>query len=338
MDPTAQRTRPAAIATAAGGVLQVRGSSPSGQDFCLQGDVHNPSSVSTVTCTAGQFDWTDFFGATGNSLTLPTGTAGTFSDSLFSADSALPDTTTFATGSKDTLPVSGWQCSASHNLGGKVDLANTYATVERLNSNGDTMLDYGSEIQSANGDHNQGIWLLQDSSVACSSASGTTTFTGSHTNGDLLFAVELTGGGSKPFSASTVAFEWSCAAVSPAPCSAASPGSLVALNSGNAIGGICPGVAADLACAITNETWNVVTPWPPHSTSGTALGPQQFFEGGIDVTKVLAKFGGTSECFSRFLTDTRSSQSPTATLFDYTQGSLSTCATWRSSSKRAGGC
>jgi hypothetical protein len=315
------------LAAAAGGVLHVKGS-PSSYDLCLQGDVNNPgSSLSPNQCVSGQVDWANFFDSSGNKLALPAGTAGTFTDSLFSPDFALPDPTTFATGSKDTLPVSGWQCSSAHNLGAKVDLANTYATVERLKSNGDTILDYGSEIQSANGDHNQGIWLLQDKTVGCSSATGTTTFSGSHVNGDLLFAVELTGGGSKPFSASVVAFEWQCTTASPAACSAASPGSLVALNGGASIGTVCPGAAADLACAITNETWNVQTPWAPHNTAATALGPQQFFEGGIDVTAILAKFGGTAECFSRFLTDTRSSQSSTATLFDYTQGDLKTCAT-----------
>jgi hypothetical protein len=321
------------LAAAAGGVLHVQ--AVHNLDFCLQGDVRTTPVVSTVACgRTGQVDWTNFFGTSGNKLGLPAATTpvGTFTDSVFTSDFALPDPTTYATGSKDTLPISGngssnWQCAASKNLGAKVDLANTYAAVERLTSNNHTILDYGSEIQSANGDHNQGIWLLQDKNVACSSATGTTNFSGSHVNGDLLFAVELTGGGSKPFSAGVVAFEWQCTTASPAICSAASPGSLVALNGGASIGSVCNSGGVDTACAISNETWNVVTPWPPHNTLGTALGPQQFFEGGIDVTAIEALFGGTSECFSRFLTDTRSSQSPTATLFDYTQGSLSTCAT-----------
>lgn len=324
------------LAAGVGGVMQVRAVSPSQQDLCLQGDVANPNSGQTgapaAACSAGQFDWTDFFNSSGGSKTLPTGTFGTFTDSNFQADAALPDKTTFATGSKDTLQISGgssnWQCGSSNNLGAKVDLANTYATIERLSGvNGHTILYYGSEIQSANGDHNQGMWLLQDPNVGCTAGTGNTPFNGSHVNGDLLFAVQLTGGGTKPFSASTVGFKWTCTndPITKV-CPTSSPGSLIALNGGASLGGICSPTSTTDACAITDKTWNVVTPWAPHSSGTTALGPQQFFEGGIDITAVETSIGGSNFCSSRFLTDTRSSQSPTATLFDYTQGSLNTCA------------
>lgn len=314
------------LAAGLGGVLGARADTVNNQDFCLQGDVTNPGNTSVVHCLAGQQDWTNFFNSDGSKKTLPSGTNGVFTDSTFASDATLPDTTTFATGSKDTLPISasqGWQCSSSNNVGAKVDLQNTYATIERLNGDGHVILYYGAEIASANGNHNQGMWLLQDSTVGCDGSSGTTTFKGNHTNGDLLFAVQLTGGGSKPFSASTVAFMWQCTNDSTGHCptSGSGAGSLAPLNGGDAIGSICGTGTVDEACAITNESWNVSTPWTPGST--TALGPQQFFEGGIDLTEV---FGGTAPCFSRFLTDTRSSQSPTATLFDYTAGNLNTCA------------
>jgi hypothetical protein len=296
------------LAAGLGGALGAKADTVNNQDFCLQGDVNSPGNTSVLTCGSGQKDWSNFFNSSGGSLPLPTGTAGVFTDSNFQHDALLPDTTTYATGSKDTLPIhtgAGWQCGTSKNLGAKVDLQNTYATIERLNSDGHVILYYGAEIASANGDHNQGMWLLQDSSVACDGSNG-----------------------SKPFSASTVAFEWECNTPSTTgPCAASSPGSLVALNGGNPVGSICnnPSVntPVDEACAITNESWNVQTPWTPANSPATALGPQQFFEGGIDITEV---FGGTAPCFSKFLTDTRSSQSSTATLFDYTLGSLHTCA------------
>ena len=317
------------LAAGLGGVLGARADLVNNEDFCLQGDVTAPGTTTVVNCLSGQKDWTDFFNANGSAKALPSGTQGTFTDSLFTSDGA-PDATTYATGSKDTLPIgTGWQCGyAVKDVGAaKTDLSNTYAAVERLNSDGHVILYYGAEIASANGDHNQGMWLLQDPNVGCTATptSGNTNFSGSHTNGDLLFAVALTGGGSKPFSASTVAFEWQCTNdPTTGHCPASSPGSLVSLNSGAAIGSICnaPTTGVDEACAITNESWNVSTPWAPGST--TALGPQQFFEGGIDITEV---FRGTAPCFNRYLTDTRSSQSSTATLFDYTQGNLSTCVT-----------
>ena len=317
------------LAAGLGSTLGAKADTVNNQDFCLQGDVSNPGNASVVTCAQGQRDWTDFFGPTGNKLPLPTGTNGSFTDSTFQNDTP-PDSTTYATGSKDSLQIGGggWQCSGGTGDVGsaKTDLDNTYAAVERLNSDGHIILYYGAEILSSNGDHNQGMWLLQDPNVGCSTTVKTAQdFNGSHVDGDLLFAVALTGGGSKPFSASTVAFKWACTndPVTKV-CSTTNPGSLVPVNSGNPIGSICGAIAAAEACAISNETWNVTTPWPPHNAPATVLGPQQFFEGGIDVSEV---FGGNAPCFNRFVTNTRSSQSPTATLFDYTQANLQTCAT-----------
>lgn len=319
------------LAAGLGGTLGARADTVNSQDFCLQGDVSAPGNPAAVTCLSGQKDWTDFFGPTGNALALPKGTSGTFVDSTFQSDTP-PDATTYASGSKDTLPIhTGWQCSYAPNDVGaaKTDLDNTYAAVERLTSDNHVILYYGAEIASANGDHNQGMWLLQDKTAGCSATpkGGTLPFTGSHTNGDLLFAVQLTGGGTKPFSASTVAFMWECTN-DPVTgvCATSTPGSLVALNGGKSIGSTCnsPTTGVDEACAITNESWNVQTPWPPHNTTSTVLGPQQFFEGGIDLNEV---FQGTAPCFNRFITNTRSSQSQTATLFDYTQANLTTCVT-----------
>ena len=37
------------------------------------------------------------------------------------------DTTTFATGSKDTLGINGWQCNFDNNVNSKIDVMNAYA-------------------------------------------------------------------------------------------------------------------------------------------------------------------------------------------------------------------
>ena len=37
------------------------------------------------------------------------------------------DPSTFATGSKDTLPISGWQCNFDSNVNSKIDVMNSYA-------------------------------------------------------------------------------------------------------------------------------------------------------------------------------------------------------------------
>jgi hypothetical protein len=320
----------------------------------------------STTCATSQKDWTDFFqgGGTYDSpntsggtttissnggrpkSTMPAGANGTFVDRVISPDFAdgtkTPDPTTFTTGSKDTSGILGsnnpWQCAGSSNVGAKVNLLNTYAAVEvNVNqpdwstsghltgtSSAHTILYYASEIESANGDHNQGMWLLQDPGLGCSTTGGATDFTSSstsnkgHRDGDLLLAVAMTGGGSKPTSASVVVFRWS---------GNDSTGTISALGSGENIGSLCGSGSGltDIACATTNSSWSVQTPWADGATNNI-LGAQQFFEGAVDLTAVNQLFGVGQPCFNSFLTDTRSSQSDTSTLFDFTNGSLQTCA------------
>jgi hypothetical protein len=87
----------------------------------------------------------------------------------------------------------------------------------------------------------------------------------------------------------------------------------------------------DAICATTNRSpilaanipWLVQTKLGKTSTPGLTtsdLDIGELFEGAIDLT---AK--GLSGCFSQFLADTRSSASPTATIFDYTLGSFPLC-------------
>jgi hypothetical protein len=60
---------------------------------------------------------------------------------------------------------------------------------------------------------------------------------------------------------------------------------------------------------------------------GRTVVPPDFFEGGINITKIFAESGSTApSCFNTFLGDTRSSQELTATLFDYARGQLGECA------------
>jgi hypothetical protein len=293
------------------------------------------------------YDWTNFFegkgsyNGGGNAISIIPGafpkvtTNGQFLNGVALPDYALPDPTTFATGSKDILPISGngnnnWQCSSSNNVGNKVDIVNTYATVFVANANATsalpadvthTILYFGMENASPNGDRNLGIWLLQDPSVSCNSAGGTKTFTGVHTDGDLLFAAAFTGGGGKPTSADIVAYRWN------------GPNLTGVMSAPIDIGKLCSASApGDVACAITNSTSSITTPWSsPNTANGgsvalpATVSAQTFFEGGIDITGVAFLFKEPAPCFATFLTDTRSSQSTTATLFDYASGQLPTC-------------
>ena len=70
----------------------------------------------------------------------------------------------------------------------------------------------------------------------------------------------------------------------------------------------------------------IQTPWLTANFKdgvGHSLRTGEFFEGGLNLTE--SDLGG--RCFNTFLGDTRSSQSLTATLFDYAGGQLGECVT-----------
>src|SRR5262249_15615607 len=125
-------------------------------------------------------------------------------------------------------------------------------------------------------------------------------FTGTHADGDILLVSDFTVGGST----STIkVFRWT---------GDDATGSLVALNSGNPVGGstfaIVNGAAIPTAWPYTNKS----------KQSQPAAG--EFLEEGINLSAL-----GLQGCFSTFLAETRSSQSPTATLSDFTTGQFNTC-------------
>jgi hypothetical protein len=241
-------------------------------------------------------------------------------------DYYLPDKTTFATGSKDTLPITpGWQCTSSNNLGGKVDIVNAYAAVYKVpgatggaNDAGDTILYFGVEKASPNGDSNIAVWFLQDPDAGCSAGKGSTAFTGDHVDGDLLVVAAFTNGGSQ---ANIAAYAWD--GVTDA--DGDPTGSLGFLNVAApvAVGNLCSATVTTNACAITNNTATVAPPWNHPDKNGGDLDKLEFFEGGVNLTEALPDL---SPCFPAFLANTRSSQSPTATIFDFAEGDLSVCA------------
>src|SRR5260370_1445197 len=89
--------------------------------------------------------------------------------------------------------------------------------------------------------------------------------------------------------------------------------------------------AAD--CAVVPVTANICarsnsgpisTPWPTQdkTSAPNTLATAEFFEVGIDLTGLL---GPNPPCINRFIFDTRTSPTLTATLVDYAEGQLVTC-------------
>ena len=100
------------------------------ETFQLDGDVVTgaPTNIGGRTQNV---DWDSLFNASGGTIApLPAG----YNDAHLVKDFQntgstfiTSDPTTFATGSKDTLPISGWQCNFDNNVNSKIDVTNSYA-------------------------------------------------------------------------------------------------------------------------------------------------------------------------------------------------------------------
>src|SRR5438128_325180 len=268
-----------------------------------------------VKDSSGTFptDWGALFDSSGATQPLPQGAL----DAHWVNDGphAVTDLTTFTTGSKDTLDIAnaGWQCTPSGNLTPKDDILHAYsfAIVPQSGPRMGHLLVYGGfERFTNNGAGDLGLWLLQDATVACSSTKGAVSFTGAHVVGDVLFVGEFSTGGTVT---TLNAFEW--------------VGGNSPLMNITATGGAdCR--TADMTgnfCSRSN-TVSISTPWSTQDkTSGpNTLATAEFFEVGIDLTGL---FGSNPPCINRFIFDTRTSPSVTATLKDYAEGALATCPT-----------
>jgi hypothetical protein len=308
------------------------------EDFQLEGDVLS-STTTNIDSKTQAVDWNSLFNDDGTTKSsLPTGfdnadltkdfnTGGTAENPTF----VTSDSTTFSTGSKDTLPISGWQCNLDNNVNSKIDVMNAYAATYTA-SNDDEYLYFGLERNVNTGDANVGFWFMQDA-VGCTSAGPSVTFSGEHKDGDLLIVSEFSGGGT----VSTInVYRWDrftgdCGAATPVSCvrnPEGVPGFLNTTPVGNGVDCRAPETGVDdTACGASNRAAQspLTIPWlTSNKTSvGHSLGTAQFFEAGLNLTQ--ANLGG--KCFNTFLADTRSSTSLTATLFDFTGGTLGSCET-----------
>ncbi len=308
-----------AAVAALGGLIVSQALAVHDQTFQLDGDV----SASTTTSVGGNtqtVDWDSIFTASGtNQSPLPTGfSAAKFQKDFLNNGTTFltSDDTTFATGSKDTLPISsGWECNHDANVNSKIDIMNAYATAYTA-PNGDQIVYFGLERNSNAGDGNVAFWFLQDA-VGCSAPSGHLPFTGDHRDGDLLIVSAFTNGGSV---SNVAVYRWNGGA----------NGSLG--TTPVAGGGDCKtqlGGNADVVCATVNGPSNgsggtITTPWLTANKQdgvGHSLRTSEFYEGGLNLTK--SNLGG--KCFNVFIGDTRSSQSLTATLFDFARGLIGEC-------------
>lgn len=324
------------------------------EEFQLDGDTSPGTAPSVPDPTVQDQDWESLFSSTGGLTGIDTDAATGFNDGTFTrdfrskatrngdctADAALSssglifctnDVTTFATGSKDSLDITEWQCNRDNNVNSKIDIMNAYAAQYIDPVTGDQIMYFGLDKNKDNGNNNVAFWFLQGD-TSCVSAGGAENFSGSgHVDGDVLIVSAFTNGGGV---GNIDAYRWDGTdGCIDNPANAATCDGL-AIGSG----GDCKAASGlDDICATVNggleeENDAITTSWLTSDGTigvGHTVVPPDFFEGGINMTEVFSGSGGASapSCFATFIADTRSSQSLTATLFDFARGQLGGCET-----------
>lgn len=257
-------------------------------------------------------------------------------------------------GSKDVNDISAWK-HTSGSVPDKDDITNAYAAAYTnpddvcvdatdLDLNGelddvvpcttagstikhfkdDLIVYFGLDRFANNGDANAGFWFFQDD--VSPNADGT--FNGVHvaktatTPGDVFVVVKY------PQDSNTdpiiKVYEWD-------PNDADGDGNADPSEKGGKFSPLdllissehaqCDGSGGRLACAITNLEQQASPPWDYTPKSGSGLPFESFFEGGINVSRLL----GSTPCFASFLAETRSSESQTAQLKDFVLDAFPVC-------------
>lgn len=319
--------RNAAAALASCTALLLTGATPA---FAFT-DPRIPFELDGNIVSSGTTDWASLFDVSGTNVPTPKTSSSTpalpadFGTPSFFRDfvpGKTSDDSTFTTGSKDTLNITpGWQCVKANNVNDKVDVLNAYATIYTDPVTKDTLLYFGLEVASNEGTKDVAFWFLKDPTVGCVAGNKASSFTGVHSDGDLLIVAEYTSGGRV---ADIRAYKWVKPTGDPVGYLQTTP---------LAAGADCADGVPNGLCAKTNAgalLYSAGVPWltqtkasnphdPAYRNSGD-LDTGEFFEGGINLTQ-----NNIEACFNRYLADTRSSVSLTATIFDYVLGDFSNC-------------
>ena len=270
------------------------------------------------SAAGGADDW--------NTPPRPTGSAAVFTGIL--TDNAGAGDQFQAGGSKDDLDIDQWLWKAGEPLD-KDDITNAYAagyvnTVDTGSNNiGDFIVYFGLDRFSNDGSAQVGFWFFKNSIQKTNTAAGGGfKFSGVHAVGDVLVQSNFSNGGVVD---SVSVFKWVGAN--------GSNGALDLLFSASDCVGP-PAAAYDSpACATVNRA-DTPSPWAYTPKSGTAnVFPQgSFFEGGINLTRLVPDIG----CVSSFLAETRSSTPFDSRLKDLRLGDFNTCSATLSTSSSVG--
>jgi hypothetical protein len=261
-----------------GGTYQIAETQPSGY---LQG-------INTVGLTS----W-----ATGFQTALASlNTSGTGSSPGYTheAGSTTSDSVFTGVGSLDTSGVGQWKWTTGAAAASN-DIVDAFGVNFNDSLTGHNFLLGGMDRYAATAGTTVGFWAFQNSL----SVNANGTFSGVHTNGDLLFVITYSGSGPSAVSV----YKWTGTDAS---------GSLTPVT---------PPVGATYVFANTLPT---TVPWSfIDSVGNTSPQAGELLEFGVDLNAI---FGLTVPHFASFLTETRSSSAAGATLLDFAAASLNSVA------------
>ena len=258
------------------------------------------------SAVGGADDW--------NTQPRPTGSAAVFTGILPDINGADQFQ---GGGSKDDEDIDEWLYKAGEPLD-KDDITNAYAagyinTVDTgANNIGDFIVYFGLDRFSNDGSAQVGFWFFKNSIQKTNiAAGGGFKFSGVHAVGDVLVQSNFSQGGVVD---SVSVYEWVGAG--------GSEGTLDLLFSASDCVGPPPAAFDSPACATVNRG-DTPAPWAYTPKSGSAgTFPQgSFFEGGINLTRLVPDIG----CVSSFMAETRSSTPFDSRLKDLRLGDFNTC-------------
>jgi hypothetical protein len=224
-------------------------------------------------------------GATGGFVVDPVQTPNSFQDNIFTGG-----------GSKDVNGISQWQWKLQQPQD-KDDLENAFAATVASTDTGHTLAFAGVDRYSASGSSTVGFWFFQNPI----SVNANGTFSGVHTEGDLLLVVNFAVSITNP---PVAAYVW---------------------EGTDATGTIVPFTPPAGSTFASVPAGPVPVPWTFIDKSGHTL-PQtgEFLEVGADLN---ALFPAGVPHYVSFLTETRSSNSVNSTLSDFALGAINTIGT-----------
>jgi len=222
-------------------------------------------------------------------------------------------------GSKTPNMIGEWKWKSSPPPPDKDNITHAYAANYIVG--GEQIIYFGADLFDTNGDAELAFWVFQNEVATQPDGATSGDFAGSHIDEDPYIAVKFSQGGTV---ANIAVYEWWSACnkndrTPSVPFSCAADNIRIVIPLGPATCGT--GGDKD-ACAITNLAYTPA-PWSYTSKDGdTDFPPTAFFEGGINIKKVL----GENKCFSAFAVTTGASTSFTSTAKDFALDDFNVCS------------